>query len=129
MPTEKAMALASPRVPHGREEEMIAREQAALERPGNLRAAQALVTAHRYLDDPLPAPCRLDYHLHGPAVGIVLHAEVAENAGGNRAERADVGEARTVERAHERRYGACEPPHPVRALAPRGASMYTRAVT
>src|SRR3989449_4936398 len=69
MPTEKAMALASPGVPHGREEEMIAREQAALERPGNLRAAQALATAHRYLDDPIPAPCRLDHHLHGPAVG------------------------------------------------------------
>src|SRR5437899_638733 len=84
MPTEKAMALASPRVPHGREEEMIAREQAALERPGNLRAAQALATAHRYLDDPIPAPCRLDHNLHGPAVGLVLHAEVAENAGAAR---------------------------------------------
>src|SRR2546429_7726094 len=107
MPTEKAMALASPGVPHGREEEMIAREQAALERPGNLRAAQALATAHRYLDDPIPAPCRLDYHLHGPAVGLVLHAEVAKSAGGNRTERADVGQAQTVERAHEIGRASC----------------------
>src|SRR5256712_3430629 len=127
MPTEKAMALASPGVPQGREEEMIAREQAALERPGNLRAAQALATAHRYLEDRIPAPCRLDYHLHGPAVGLVLHAEVAENAGGNRAERADVGEARTVERAHERRRDALAQPLLERERAPRGAATHARA--
>src|SRR2546428_13932603 len=106
MPTEKAMALASPGVPHGREEEMIAREQAALERPGNLRAAQALATAHRYLDDPIPEPCRLDHHLHGPAVGLALPAEAAETAGGNRADRADVGEAPGAEPTHEGRAGA-----------------------
>src|SRR5437667_12309853 len=101
MPTEKAMALASPGVPHGREEEMIAREQAALERPGNLRAAQALATAHRYLDDPIPAPCRLDYHLHGPAVDPVLPHEVEDDPGGNHAARAAAAQAKAAKRAHE----------------------------
>src|SRR2546426_2701512 len=75
---EKTMALPPPGVPHGREEQVITREQAALERPGDLRAAQALATAHRHLDDPVPAPRRFDHHLHGPAVGLVLHSEVAE---------------------------------------------------
>src|SRR5437667_10616592 len=106
MPTEKTIALAPPGVPHRREEQMVAGEEAAFERPGDLRAAQALATAHRHLDDPIPAPRRLDHHLHGPAVGLVLHAEIAENAGGDRPEWADVGEPRTVECPHQRRHHA-----------------------
>src|SRR5256886_13663162 len=60
MPTEKTIALAPPGVPHRREEQMVAGEEAAFERPRDLRAAQALATAHRHLDDPVPAPNRLD---------------------------------------------------------------------
>src|SRR2546426_642622 len=121
------MALPPPGVPYSREEQVIAREQAALERSGDLRAAQARATAHRHLDDPVPAPRRLDHHLNGPAVRLVLHAEVAENAGGDRPERADVGEPRAVERAHQRRHHTV--PHALRERerAPGDAVTHARA--
>src|SRR5438132_13718738 len=71
MPTEKTIALAPPGVPHCREEQMVAGEEAAFERPRDLRAAHALAPAHRHLDDPVPAPNRLDHHPRGPAAGLL----------------------------------------------------------
>src|SRR5947199_3865056 len=127
MPTEKTIALAPPGVPHRREEQMVAGEEAAFERPRDLRAAQALATAHRHLDDPVPAPNRLDHHLGGPAVGLVLHAEVAEHAGGDRPERADVREPDAVERTDQRRHHAVAHTLLEREPAPGGAVPHTRA--
>src|SRR5437899_6275315 len=127
MPTEKTIALAPPGVPHRREEQMVAGEEATFERPRDLRAAHALATAHRHLDDSVPAPNRLDHHLGGPAVGLVLHAEVAEHAGGDRPERADVSEPEAVERTHQRCHQAVAHPLLERERAPGGAVMHTRA--
>src|SRR5881397_3784768 len=121
------MALAPPGVPHGREEQMVAGEEAAFERPRDLRAAHARATTHGHLDDPVPAPNRLDHHLGGPAVGLVLHAEVAEHAGGDRPERADVSEPDAVERTDQRRHHAVAHPLLERERAPGGAVTHTRA--